>query len=172
MPGHQDKPNSDKPNTENFIRSMNQIEDAFKGLTDSQKKEALERIWVEDEAEFEWWCWRQVRKGRGLDCSVGAATETEFKGFKCIKCDFVLVNPGEELLSEESLLSTLADNWLDEMYEGSLDPRDPKTRHARRAKCPKCKSLCFQNSLPPTYSPMEEILAFIFRVKRVFSTTK
>jgi hypothetical protein len=158
--------------TKNFSRSRNQTEEPFKGLTQSQIEEVLEQIWVEDKAEFEWWCWRQVKRGRGLDCSVGAVARTEFRGFKCIKCDFVIVNPGEELLSEESSWTTFVDNLVDGMFDESLDLRDPKTRRARRATCPECGSFCFQNSLPPAYSPLEEIAVFIFRVKRAISTLK
>ena len=172
MTDHQGNQSNEQSHSKKLRGDQDSLNELLKQYQRSQIEAQLETVWLEDEAEFEWWCWRQIRKGRGLDCSVGGSAKTEFKGIKCIKCDFVLVNPGEERFLDETLLTKFADDLMDEKHGDSIDFRDPKTRRARKAVCPMCNALCFLNLLPRPYSPADGILAFVFRMKRRFSTTK
>ena len=172
MTDHQGNQSDEQRRSEKLRRDQDSLNELLEQLQQSQMEAQLEKAWSENEAEFEWWCWRQIKKGRGLDCRSGNIGKTEFMGFKCSECDFVLVNPGEERFLEETLLTKLADDLTDEKYRDSIDFRDPKTRHARKAVCPMCNDICFLNLLPRAYSPADGILAFIFRMKRRILPTK
>ena len=89
---------------------------------------------LDSEAEFRYWCKRQVRKGNGKDCSSTSSPDERFIGLRCFNCSFVFINPTSDIVDSKTPLHLLAER----IGNSITDSEEELTT----AMCPKCGDIC------------------------------
>jgi hypothetical protein len=146
------------PNRENS-QPQNSLGVEFPVGTPMWLQEAIiEDVRLDLEAEFQFWCKRQVQKGKGVDFRTASTSDEPFLGLRCFKCSFVYINPTIDLVYERSPLHLLAEN-----LGNYITGRD---RQLVCANCPRCGDICISNLLPKQYSKFEQLLNIFVRFRR------